>query len=328
MAVAIERSGIRRSALRLNLLIITLTGVPAFLLLVRHGMMFDWTSAGAAVGTILLLAPFAVIFDRRGVAPFVNLLTGFLCMVAFNVFLTILTYAGTPLNAPLADDWLMQCDAAMGVHLPSIVSWAANHPTIRLLFDVAYPSVMFSTLLALVVLGLDTELRRMQEFVLTFMLSGLLTTVVFFCLPAEGPFAAYGYAPRPDQQNFLNHFHALRAGQFPVVSLNHIEGLITFPSFHTSWALLLAWGFRHHRWLRIPMLILNLMVVISTLTTGWHYASDVIGGAAVAAMAVFLTQRLRPWLQDDLPPTAEIESAVSDRSDTQPAQQGTVLPTA
>ena len=83
---AVPAGTIRSSALQLNLLIISLTGVAAFALLVLHGMTFEFTSAATAMATIILLSPFAVIFDRRGIAPFVNLLTGFLCMVAFNVF--------------------------------------------------------------------------------------------------------------------------------------------------------------------------------------------------------------------------------------------------
>lgn len=298
----------RSPALRLNLLIISWTGVAAFALLVRHGMVFELSSAWTAVGTILLLGPFAVAFDRRGIATFVNLLSGFLCMVAFNVFLSILTYAGTPLNAPLADSWLMNCDAAMGIHLPSIVDWMSAHPGVRAVFDASYSSVMLSTLLALIVLGLDDDCRRMQEFVLQFMLAGLLTTAVFFVLPAAGPFVAYGYELRPDQQRFLTHFESLRSGQFHHVSLNHLEGLITFPSFHTAWALLLAWGFRHYRLLRWPLLVLNLMVVFSTLTTGWHYGADVVGGTLVAVLSVLLTWRLRPWLQDSSDSGGSVES--------------------
>lgn len=291
--MATVTSGTLRSpALRLNLLIISWTGVAAFGLLVLHGMRFDFLSASTAVGTIVLLSPFAVVFDHRGIAPFVNLLTGFLSMVAFNVFLAILTYAGTPLNAPLADSWLMTCDSAMGVHLPSIVQWTAAHPGLKAVLDASYPSVMISTLLALIVLGLDSKQHRLQEFVLQFMIAGLLTTLVYFLLPAAGPFASYGYEPRPEQQRFLDHFYALRAGDLDVVSLSRLEGLITFPSFHTSWALLLAWGFRHSRWLRIPMLFLNLMVVVSTLTTGWHYGADVVGGVVVAVLAATITRQL------------------------------------
>lgn len=285
--------------LKLKLWLIAGTGLAAVWLLAVHGMRFDVYSSGTALGTVALLMPFAVVFEGRNISSFANLLTGFLCMVAFNLCLAVLTYAGTPLNAPLADDWLISIDASLGIHLPSIVNWVQDHATLKWLLDRAYFTVFPSTLLALIVLGLDSDVRRLREFVLHFILSGLVTTVVFFFLPAEGPFAAYGYEPRPDQQRFLDHFQALRAGEFPVVSMSRLEGLITFPSFHTAWAVLLAWSFRHYRWLFVPMIVLNAAVVAATLTTGWHYGADVLGGAATAGLSILLTRLLSPWLNRD-----------------------------
>ena len=178
----------------------------------------------------------------------------------------------------------------MGVHLPSIVEWSREHETLNRLFNMSYVSVLPSTLLAIIVLGMDRNLKRLQAFVMQFMVAGLLTTFVFFFLPAEGPFVSYGYSLRPDQMRFLNHFHALRAGEFPVVSMDHLEGLITFPSFHTTWALLVGFAFRYYRWLAVPMFALNLMVVVSTMTTGWHYGSDVVGGILTAVVAVAVSR--------------------------------------
>lgn len=88
----------------------------------------------------------------------------------------------------------------------------------------------------------------------------------------------------------MDQFRALRSGSFPVVSLNHVEGLITFPSVHTSWALLMTWGFRQNRWLFPPLLLLYLAVVGATLTTGWQYESDVFGGVVVAVLVVILSR--------------------------------------
>ena len=94
--------------LKLKLWLISITGCAAFVLLAKHGMRFDYFSASTAVGTVGLLLPFAVVFDGRKISAFANLLTGFLCMVVFNLFLAILTYAGTPFNAPLADPSILR----------------------------------------------------------------------------------------------------------------------------------------------------------------------------------------------------------------------------
>ena len=282
--------------LKLKIVLISITGSAACYLLMRHGMRFDVSSAGPAIATIAGLLPFAIVFDARKLKQFSNLLTGFLCMVAFNLCLAVLTYAGTPLNAPLADWWLIKADAAMGIHLPSIVAWCQDHPWVAAAMNRAYYSVLPSTLLALIVLGLDSDVRRLRDFVSHFMIAGLITTVIYFVVPAEAPTAAFGYEATPAQQRFIDHFHGLRSGEFKVVSMNALEGLITFPSFHTTWAILLAFGFRHYRWLFVPMVLLNSAVCVSTVTTGWHYATDVVGGILVAVAAVQITRILGVWL--------------------------------
>jgi membrane-associated phospholipid phosphatase len=68
--------------------------------------------------------------------------------------------------------------------------------------------------------------------------------------------------------------------------------LICFPSFHVIWAILFAqalWGFRY---LRIPVALLAGLIIMSTLTTGWHYFVDVLAGILLASFAVLTAKML------------------------------------
>lgn len=289
--------------LKFKLWLIAATWLSASVLMIAFGLRFDYASSGSGLGSICLLLPFATVFANRRIDPFANLLIGFMCMVGFNMCLAVLTYAVTCFAPPLADNWLQRCDAAMGIHLPSIVEWARARPWMQT-FNRVYDTVLPSTLLALVVLGFDQDVRRLRNFVSHFIIGGLLTTLIYAFVPAVAPTAAFGYDATPAQSRFLEHFTALRAGEFPLVSLTNLEGLITFPSFHTTWALLLAWSFRPYRWLFVPMLLLNIGVAISTVTTGWHYGTDVVGGLFVAAVAVATTEWLGPWLHHDYQPAS------------------------
>ena len=47
------------------------------------------------------------------------------------------------------------------------------------------------------------------------------------------------------------------------------------------------------------MVVLNAAVCISTVTTGWHYATDVVGGILIAALAVLLTRSLGSWVHSE-----------------------------
>lgn len=71
-----------------------------------------------------------------------------------------------------------------------------------------------------------------------------------------------------------------------------MEGLISFPSFHTANGILFVWALWPFRLLGLPMLVLNFLLIACTPLAGARYVVDLIGGAAVAFAAIFATSRL------------------------------------
>jgi membrane-associated phospholipid phosphatase len=224
---------------------------------------------------------------------FVICLSALIQLVAFTTAFTSLTYIVATFSAPLIDGHLATADAALGFHLPSVVAWAKAHPAIDTMLRLAYMTLFVQTALVVIVLGFRCDRRSLQAFLLRLMIAAIIMLVIFGVAPAEGPFSAYGLDPDDSQQRYLDHFHALRSGERTNVSYVEAEGLITFPSFHTTWALLLALAFSHRRRLFVPFAVFNSLIVLSTLTTGWHFLSDVMAGSALAAIGVVVTS----WIQ-------------------------------
>jgi membrane-associated phospholipid phosphatase len=79
-----------------------------------------------------------------------------------------------------------------------------------------------------------------------------------------------------------------------------MEGLISFPSFHTANAILFIWALWPLRLLRPVILVVNVLLIASTPLAGAHYLVDLIGGAVVAVGAIWLTS----WLVRSPPATA------------------------
>jgi membrane-associated phospholipid phosphatase len=90
----------------------------------------------------------------------------------------------------------------------------------------------------------------------------------------------------PGTYTHVHTLEALRSGAMSVVRLDDLEGLITFPSFHTANAILFAWALWSVHYLRLPVLALNVLMVASTPTAGSHYFIDILGGTAVALLAI------------------------------------------
>lgn len=77
-----------------------------------------------------------------------------------------------------------------------------------------------------------------------------------------------------------------------MLDFGHVQGMVTFPSFHTVLALLVPFALRGYRWVFWPAVTLNAVVLVGTLTEGGHYLTDVLGGASIFVCSAFLVTRL------------------------------------
>lgn len=283
---------------RIKWTLIGLTICAAGALIHVQGLHFPPEDAGSPLGLAVLLAAAAAYYHSRNEESFVACLNALLHVTVYTACYAVLMYAAAVLNRPFVDDVLMRLDAVAGVHVPGVVAWSRAHPHIEAVLQLAYNSLLWQTPLVIGVLGFSGDRRALEQFVLQFML-GTWICLVGFCLwPAEGPFAGYGLQPSETQSRYLAHLRELREGVRTVATWRGAEGLITFPSFHTTWAVLLAWSVRRRPWLFGASVLLNGAVVIATMTTGWHYFADVVAGGAVAAAVVGATTRSAAQLQE------------------------------
>ena len=248
---------------------------------------------------ILGLGPAAVFYQRRNAQQCSLCATAVLLILMYFSCFTVMMYAAAAVSSPLIDDTLIGLDAALGVHLPSIVDWSGRHPVLAQVLACVYHTTIFQTLFVVLFLGCMGDRLQLEGFVLQFMICLAIVAVVFCYAPAEGPFAAYGYEPSPEQTRYLQHLREMRSGDRTVISLTDCEGLVTFPSFHTTWAILLVACVRHRRRVFLTLAVLNVAVVAATLTTGWHYVTDVIGGVCLAAGVIVFVHYWQPWLYPD-----------------------------
>jgi membrane-associated phospholipid phosphatase len=72
-----------------------------------------------------------------------------------------------------------------------------------------------------------------------------------------------------------------------------VAGVVCFPSFHAIWAVLCGYAFSgFRRSVRIPVYVLAALMLLSTVTTGWHYVIDVLAGLMVAGVSLVIARRL------------------------------------
>ncbi len=269
--------------LRLTLLTAALTGG----LIAAEGFTFPLADALPPLLICALLMSLAAFYRFVRPAPsFVLTTKALTVMVAFSTVYAMMMYGLATGGRPLADSLLANCDKALGLSAPAAVRWAADRPTIAWLLRVVYFSLIPQTILAIAWLGLSNRRGNLNTFLVRFMLGGLITAVGFYLWPAAGTYGAVHNLPVPTYcQMCLEHLEALRSGSQTVITWREAEGLITFPSFHTIWAVLLAAAFYRTR-LFWPLALLNFLVVVSTITSGMHYFVDVLAGLLISAFVM------------------------------------------
>lgn len=290
-----------------------------FGLLLALGLEFPPADAVAPLTLCSLLAAGAAFYCRRGTTAFVLCLKALAILVGTTAVFGPLTYAVATLHYPWFDAKLAAFDATFGFSAGAVAAWTAGHPLFDLCMRLVYSSVFPQIILVIVVLGFTSD-RRLDLFITRFMMAGLLTSAIFLFLPAQGSCAYFHFKTPDHYEPILKELDRLRAG-VAIVSWRNGQGIVTFPSFHTIWALLLIDAFRGRRFLFWPIAILNTLVIASCVTTGMHYLADIVGGAIVTAIVVVATRGLLP-ARDTTPATEVCESCVPAAVGNIPAMSG------
>lgn len=184
------------------------------------------------------------------------------------------------LRMPLRDARFAHIDQALGISVPA--GGMLNH---------AY--LLLTPLLALAILlpALTGKVRVAREYIFSNLIVFALGAPLFALLPAVGPWFYYHTAPSPDQAYCQAQLFALRApGVYLFTSQG--SGIVCFPSFHAIWAVLCARALWPFRLIRFPVAVLSVAIIISTVTTGWHYFADVGAGLLLAVFAILVAKRL------------------------------------
>jgi membrane-associated phospholipid phosphatase len=189
---------------------------------------------------------------------------------------------------PLRDSLFGRLDQSLGVNVPVVVEWTHKN-WLGVVFDRTYPLLIPLLVIAALLPAFWGKVKYAREFLLANMAAFAIGLPAFALLPAIGPWHYYHTTPTSAQANCQAGLLALRTHS-PFADSAQAAGLVSFPSFHVIWAILCAaalWGFRP---LRIPVMLLSGMIVVSTITTGWHYFTDVLAGFAIAGVSLIFAK--------------------------------------
>lgn len=209
----------------------------------------------------------------------------------------LLAYAAATLRLPYRDAELLAIDRWLGLDLRSYMDFVNSHPRLAVLSVLVYLSMMWQPAIIFVALALNHRIERLHSFAVALIISLLITVVIFALVPALGWYGYLRIEPTafPKLQlfwNFAAHIDAVRSGELRAIPLGDLRGIISFPSYHTAVAVLAIWAVWPVRFMRWPMLILNVLMAASAPIEGAHYFVDILGGVVVGLCAATVASRI------------------------------------
>jgi membrane-associated phospholipid phosphatase len=247
-------------------------------------------------GSIVLAVVFVYCRWRR-ITRLAHLAHTGLVLVLFTNAAAILSYILTGiLPLPRWDGALATADHALGLNWLDMYQWLTRHPAIEAGAHAVYLSLGPEMLILLFALELLGHHNQARAFLLWFMVAAIATLGIGILFPAAGAFVYY-HLPVASTTGYVAQWADLRNGTLRTINPLDNHGLVVFPSFHATLAVLSAVAAMPLRILKIPLLALNLLVILSTPAMGGHYFVDIVAGIILAALTVSLPGYILSWIR-------------------------------
>ncbi|MDE3061021.1 MAG: phosphatase PAP2 family protein [Pseudomonadota bacterium] len=221
-------------------------------------------------------------------------------MICGGFAVAFLTYFGGWLNRPLMDGPLVAIDQMSGFDWRTYIAWINTHPLLGDFLTFSYQSFSLQLVLLLCLLFIYDHSAHGQRFVLVFLVSATACALLSAAFPAAGGYVYYDIdvANYPQLHPAAARIHeatllALRQHELSKITFP-MQGIVTFPSFHASLAVLLLYAAIPLRRFRLITHPLNLAMLFSTPVDGGHYLIDVVAGVLIALLAIGMAERMLP----------------------------------
>ena len=190
---------------------------------------------------------------------------------------------------PVIDPVLKALDGSVGFSVAVFMHWFQEMPRINDFMWIIYNSLIPQLSLTFLLLPF-IDFKGVQRFYLLLLLSFILMLGFTYFFPSVSPCYSYhGFQFAPSLQKEAHAYLSFRSGGAVPLTDD-----VSCPSYHVITALILIagwWNVKKYG-IRYFVLALNLLMILSTLTTGAHYLTDVIAGILFFIACFYLIKLL------------------------------------
>ncbi len=208
----------------------------------------------------------------------------YVCVAAFVIPSLLLT----PFK--IIDPALLHLDQRIGFSTVAFMQWTFSHPWLHHLLTMSYSTWMPELLLTPIVLAFFKDQLEIDRYLLATFVSFFIGGLIYYFWPTIAPAGVlHNQRFLQEQYDLILRFQQVHQ-HIPVTTYD--GGLISFPSFHVITALLVLYAFRKYAPLFYPLLLLNILLIVSTMALGYHYVVDVIAALILAPMSIWMAVKI------------------------------------
>jgi membrane-associated phospholipid phosphatase len=146
---------------------------------------------------------------------------------------------------------------------------------------------------------------RARRFTTALIISSLFTIPLLRIFPVAGAFIGFKDVPTgcvTEVAQAAQAYMDLRTHTMSSIDVATLTGIVSFPSYHATSAVLLAYFLRGIRFVFPAAIVFNGVMIVAALPIGGHYLTDVLAGLVVAAATIYAVERIEGGqMRDRLP---------------------------
>lgn len=201
---------------------------------------------------------------------------------------------------PLEDTRILELDRLIAFDWYGFVGTIDRYPILCAVLGLSYATIGLQLFFIVIFAATNRDHATINALIFAVGVSLVGVNVIAVLVPAAGvtTLVPHDFA-NLDNAEYLIHtrqaYLALRDGSLRLIDFDNVAALVSFPSFHTVIAVLATLASRRVPYMFGPTLVLNALVLVSTLTHGGHYLSDAIVGTALAVGSWRVAQASAKW---------------------------------
>lgn len=209
----------------------------------------------------------------------------------FSLVGCVLTYFVAMSERPLQDTLVVKIDSYLGFSWQEFFLFISNHKVIATILSFLYATLLPKSLFVLAVVG-SIYPQRGSQFVTAFIISTFLALTIFLLFPVAGAFVYFHHLDLPAAK-YCEHYLGMRSHSMTAIPMDDLRGVVQFPSFHVSSAVVLTYLLRGLPIISPLAIVINVGMSVSALYVGGHHLSDALAGAVIGVITIAIVH----WLE-------------------------------